>query len=388
MIIENYKFVQKIPYNKKNVEWKVENVTFSTLNLITGRNSTGKSRILNSINALAKILSKKRTIRFIGYTEWAISLRSKKDDIYYYEVKIDEESVLEEKLTINNQKVITRDKFGKGFILAKKINKGGTEGNLEFQVPLNELVVFVKRDAIQHPYLEPIFDWAENQRLFRFNESSQKRHFKITTEGHQNSKENISEHDNIDIFRKGIEQYKENFVKDIQRDMKTIGYNVEDIKITNPLSLKIEVSLPIGKTEFLCIQEDDLDMPTDQHEMSDGMYRAFSLITHINYLVHSKKPSCILIDDIGEGLDFERSCLLIKLLMKKAKKHKLQFITSSNDRFVMNVVPLESWIYLKRAKGGPKIYDINNSKDIFDKFKYTGLNNFDFLATDFVESQE
>lgn len=40
------------------------------------------------------------------------------------------------------------------------------------------------------------------------------------------------------------------------------------------------------------------------------MYRALAVIIHLNYLLLAKKTSCILIDDIGEGLDFERSTAL------------------------------------------------------------------------------
>jgi hypothetical protein len=31
------------------------------------------------------------------------------------------------------------------------------------------------------------------------------------------------------------------------------------------------------------------------------------------------------------------------------------------------------------------VYNYANSRALFDEFKFTGLNNFDFLATDFVE---
>ena len=104
----------------------------------------------------------------------------------------------------------------------------------------------------------------------------------------------------------------------------------------------------------------------------------------INYAVLAGQPSCILIDDIGEGLDFERSCALIKLLMEKARTSSVQLVMSSNDRFVMNAVPLEDWSVLQRHRGGCSVRNYANSKEAFDEFKFTGLNNFDFLAVDYL----
>lgn len=45
-----------------------------------------------------------------------------------------------------------------------------------------------------------------------------------------------------------------------------------------------------------------------------------SLIVHFNYYEFAKIPGVVLIDDIGEGLDYERSTKLIKLLISKAEK--------------------------------------------------------------------
>jgi hypothetical protein len=122
--------------------------------------------------------------------------------------------------------------------------------------------------------------------------------------------------------------------------------------------------------------------------MSQGMFRAFSILIQVNYSQMSKKATCILIDDIGEGLDFERSCLLIDVLRKKADEPKIQLIMSTNDRFVMNNVPLEEWSVLLRHGGRVQVRNYNNSKDVFDEFKFTGLSNFSFLELDFIGSSQ
>ncbi len=95
-------------------------------------------------------------------------------------------------------------------------------------------------------------------------------------------------------------------------------------------------------------------------------------------------PSCILIDDIGEGLDYERASALIKLLIDKAKKSRVQLIMSTNDRFVMNNVPLKYWSIMRRFPNESTIYNYKNSSKQFEDFELTGLNNFDFFTSDFV----
>jgi hypothetical protein len=79
---------------------------------------------------------------------------------------------------------------------------------------------------------------------------------------------------------------------------------------------------------------------------------------------------------------------MIKTLIAKAQKTKMQLLMASNDRFVMNSVPLKFWTLLDRSGSNVHVYNEGNSKKVFENFKFTGLNNFDFLATDFIRSEE
>ena len=135
------------------------------------------------------------------------------------------------------------------------------------------------------------------------------------------------------------------------------------------------------------IVEKDLDFKNPQTQLSQGMWRALALVTHLNSCTFSKNKKLILIDDIGEGLDYERSVAIIDLLISKAKTNDIQLMMTSNDRFVMNEVPLEYWSVLKRKKGIVKMFNLRNSQKQFDEFKYIGLSNFDFFASDFFESE-
>jgi hypothetical protein len=186
------------------------------------------------------------------------------------------------------------------------------------------------------------------------------------------------------MFRKGAQDFGEPFKEAIKRDMADIGYFIEDVGTRTPIS--IIVHSPQGVV-VLYVKEAGLNEITDQIDMSQGMFRALSIIIQLNYSEMTQRPSCILIDDIGEGLDFERSCALIKLLMRKAEKSSVQLIMATNDRFVMNTVPLEAWTVLRRVGPNIKVYNYDNSKERFDQFKFTGMNNFDFFALNFLENE-
>jgi ABC-type lipoprotein export system ATPase subunit len=133
----------------------------------------------------------------------------------------------------------------------------------------------------------------------------------------------------------------------------------------------------------LRVHENDRKAVTDQSEMSDGMFRALSLIIHYNFYQLSNKPLTVLVDDIGEGLDYNRSTNLIKLLIEKSIKSNIQIIMSSNDKFVLNNTDLKYWQIVNRKANVVSIFNFDNSKEIFENFRFTGLNNFDFYISDF-----
>ncbi len=118
--------------------------------------------------------------------------------------------------------------------------------------------------------------------------------------------------------------------------------------------------------------------------MSQGMFRTLSILAQVNYAMMKHTADCILIDDIGEGLDFERSSVLIELLRDKAKQSRFQLVMSTNDQFVMNQVPLEEWSVLQRHGSRVTVKNYENSKEAFEYFKFVGLSNFAFFEMDFV----
>ena len=132
--------------------------------------------------------------------------------------------------------------------------------------------------------------------------------------------------------------------------------------------------------------EAGLEKQVTQRDMSQGMFRAFSVLVQLNYYILCGQKGFVIIDDIGEGLDFARAKLLVALLIRKASASGIQLIMSTNDSFIMNAVDIEHWAVIMREGNKISLFNYENSREIFEEFKFTGLNNFDFYASEFFKS--
>jgi hypothetical protein len=110
------------------------------------------------------------------------------------------------------------------------------------------------------------------------------------------------------------------------------------------------------------------------------MFRALNLAIQLNYWVLAGKKVCMLIDDIGEGLDFDRSTRLIRHLVASTRKHDSQLIMTTNDRFAINGIKLEYLGVLERRGTSVRIINDSVAPEAFSRFSKVGLNNFDFFA--------
>ncbi len=364
MYIESISFERK--YFEKN-KWEIDNFYLSKINLIAGKNASGKTRILNSISTLIDFLREGNIDSDSLYYSWNIKLIKNKIE-YIYDLKIDNSIVLFEELKIDNDIYFSRDKEGKG----KIIYESKKDLELDFAIENSKILLANKRDKIQHLLLEPIFNWINSFYLFEFGDS--------LGQGHRyDIRNNIPNNDKQVVykFKKGLDKFGDKFKNRIIETFNGIGYGIEDIYIKDI----------VYQVYALYIKENSEEI--SQREISQGMFRVLSLVVQITYLeFSSKKNITILIDDIGEGLDFERANNLIKYLVKNAKmqRNKLQLIMTTNDRLVMNNVPLEHWIIVDKDDNGKiNFYSEKTHSKIFKKFKRIGLNNFDFFSSEYYK---
>jgi energy-coupling factor transporter ATP-binding protein EcfA2 len=349
--------------------WKLPEFVLKDINLLVGKNASGKSMSLNVIAAMHRMLKQKQ-LMIAG--KWNLLFRDQ-DLIIRYELELKDQKVVMERFHVDDECRFDRNAEGAGKIFAFKEDK-----LLDFQSPVDELAIFSRRDSIQHPYLEPLNEWVRNVRHYHFGDRLGKDRVIMVIKENDTSVDPSDENATSRILVDGIKKYSNRFVEMIINDMVSIGYKLTDVKLAATPLFK-ESYLP-GVPYLICVQEEGLIGDTNQIDMSNGMFRALSIVIHLNYSLVSGIPSCLIIDDIGEGLDFERSCNLIEVVMNKAKESSVQLIMSTNDRFVMNKVPLEYWSVIRRKGHTSEIINKENSPELFEDFKFTGLNNFDFFA--------
>ena len=371
-------FIKYAEFPQKDNEWSFDGISLSQINLLVGKNATGKTRTLTLINSLADLITGHIPEIFqSGMYEAAFEHEEK---TWKYFLEYDNSQVSKEELCLNDENVLHRGAGNIGRILAADIDD--KPAKIKFQADARKVAILTKRDALQHSFLEPLHEWASSVRHFKFG--GDMGGLAIAVKGVQIELNDRDTSQLIPIMNKALQKYKEEFKKSVITDMESLGYKLDDLEIRRPANAIIRGLIP-GDLVGISAKETGLRSATDQMTMSQGMFRALSLLIQTTYYALEKKGGCIIIDDIGEGLDYERSCLLIDLLRKKALTSSMQLIMSTNNRFIMNKVPLEEWCVLHRSGNKVRGWNYANARDAFERFKITGLNNFDLLATDYVQ---
>jgi len=367
-----------IEYKASPKEWVLKDATFNNINLVVGKNGSGKTRLLNVIAGLAGLLSG-RNRKLFNNAIYKAEFESDCKSVYKYELIISDAKIQSEILVKNDDVLLNRKSNGEGSLRAIDLNN-----DIKFEVPNDELVAVTRLDKIQHPFFNELNEWARSVKHYKFGEQLGKNRL-FTMIGNLGGESSGSDEFLIDaeqvaaIYKKAFEEYKDEFDKAVIKDMNDIGYPCSDVG----LSTTPDISIQGVPAAVLFVKEDDLPSNTEQLVMSQGMFRAFSLLIQVNYSIFSGKHTSILIDDIGEGLDFDRSSRLIDKILKYSKSNKFDLIMTTNDRYVMNNVDLKYWSVIRRDCHEVKLLNKGNSKEIFEKFKFVGLNNFDFFSSEY-----
>jgi energy-coupling factor transporter ATP-binding protein EcfA2 len=357
--------------------WYLNGFTPARINLIVGKNATGKSRTLNIIGNLANLLSGDTKLTFDS-GNYDITFEKDGIPVRYY-LAYEKAKILKEVLIFDQaEPVLNRGPGGEGKIFAAKLNQ-----HIDFQTPEGELASLSRRDSIQHPFFEDLYEWGKSLRHYYFGSALGQHHLLVPFKDPSKVFNPKATDEVANFLRRGVDKYGKQMTDPILTDMKLIGYSLDEIGIAPIPGVVVKGIIPVPELLGLYVKESDLKDRTYQAEMSQGMFRALSLLIQLNLSHLEGTANCILIDDIGEGLDFERSVSLIKILIDKALNSSIQLIMSTNDRFVMNNVPLEYWSVIQRVGGKCRIFNYANSRKLFEEFEFTGLSNFDFLSSEF-----
>lgn len=362
----------------QKIEWLIDNVSLGEINLVVGKNSSGKTRTLNAITDLVSML-KGRGNKTSGPVSYDMTFRN--DEGYMrYELAFDPETIRMERLYVGEDLLLDRGEHGHG-----KIQYESTPGSifLEFEIPHDQLACYAKRDRLQHPFIEIIHEWAMSLRRFDFSGNLGKSRYALKSIFDAKELDlSITNTSLVPVTSVATEQYPE-FKDRVLEEMKGIGYDLLDFGV---ISFSERYNQADQDRYVVYTQEAGLEKQVTQRDMSQGMFRAFSVLIQLNYYILCGQKGLVIIDDIGEGLDYSRAKLLVALLIRKAKAEGIQLIMSTNDSFIMNAVDIEHWAVIMREGNKISLFNYENSRDIFEEFKFTGLNNFDFYTSEFFKS--
>lgn len=342
--------------------WEIKDVSLDTINLIIGLNATGKTRLISIISNLAKIITKKSK-PLSGH--WELEFLNGNGTFTY-------------KLEISN-KIVREEEIKKdGILLLKRTSEEGriksliTNETNSFAPPKEELTLHVRRDKKEYHFLEKLYNWANSFYGYTFTNATPTQ---VTIPNPNISEAKLLE-DLGSVPYLLVEALKNREIKKrIIEDFSTIGYPIKEVGIVKRNIVGISLGIP-----FVEVQEKDLACSTPQFNMSQGMYRAFALLVIIEHILSTNKHCTIAIDDLGEGLDFERSSKIMNLLFDKIRNTNIQLIVTSNDRFLINAADIKYLNLLERKGHIVTSFNYINNKDKFDEFELTGLSNFDFFS--------
>lgn len=344
----------ELSYQDNN--WEIQKLRFDSVNLVVGKNAVGKSRTLNVIDTLNNILKQRAFLH--PNMKWQIIFENNHHELIAYQFTTNVlQNIDYEGIYINQELFLERTNG-----VAKIKSKAGNWTT--FNPPQNKLVLHIRRDILDYPFLEDIINWAENSYGFKFGS--------ITPNKQMFSEENnnlLTKNDLTlaDMLRK-IDS------KILIKNINQIGYLIENISVIGD-----------GHHAKIIIKEKNIVNSIADYQLSQGLFRTLYILIYFEYLISQKQPVTIVIDDLCEGLDYERATKLGQLIFEKCLNTNVQLIATSNDSFLMDVVDLKYWNVLQRD--GNVVTAINNQthEALFKKFKFTGLSNFDFFASDYIQ---
>ncbi|MGM9675788.1 MAG: hypothetical protein ACI3X9_10035 [Bacteroidaceae bacterium] len=342
-------------FRYKEQGWELTDLSpLHSVNLLVARNATGKTRTIRALQNVTSFMQMKETFLGIHTFEADLKYRDmmKPDWKMDYSFKLNNGIVEKEELTVNDVMLIKRTKT-----TAKYENQ-------KINPPSEKLVVQIRRDKDLYPEIEQLMIWAEGVTYVSCSDINP---FTIPGTGNFINPYNFSEL---------VEALSSVEMKKVLATAKGLGYNIASIK-----TIEATKGVRLVQVKERTISNEMVDM-----QLSSGMLRTLYLLCFVSVIKHNKKLSMLLIDDLGEGLDYRRSIDLGKIIFEDFAQNGLQLVASSNDAFLMDVVDISNWQILRRK--GYKVSTINQvaNPDLFRKFRMTGLSNFDLFSSDFIES--
>ena len=335
-------------FEYKEFGWELNDLApLKPVNLFVGRNATGKTRSIRAIQDVTSFLQMGQSAHSF---ETVMKFSSKEDKTWSmeYSFKVNVFKIEKESLIVNGEQLIKRSKTTARY------------KDVKLSPPPEKLIVQIRRDRNLYPDIERLIQWAEGVTMVTCSDIN-------CPLGHS-----LNPYSFCDL----VDSLSEVEKKKVLSQAKKLGYNISDIKTIDAAR----------NCQFVQVKERFVPHLITDMDLSNGMYRTLYLLCFLSFIKQETNLSLLLIDDLGEGLDYSRSVDFGKMIFDDCKEYGLQLIASSNDAFLMDVVDIANWQVLNRKNGKVTAINSENNPDLFRKFRMTGLSNFDFFSSDFIDS--
>ena len=332
-------------FSYKTSGWELTEMNaIQATNLLVGKNAAGKTR---TIRALQNVTSYMRMETFLfqeGIFKAKMQFVDPEDASWNmtYLFEIEKGDVKAEQLTVCGKTLIKRD--------AQKTLLNGDIIN-----PPKE----------EYPDVEALMEWAEGVIAISCSD--------INPYTILNVKPGYI---NPIPFSALVEALSKDDKKTVIDEAKRLGYEIMDIALVNAN----------GEIKLVAVKERNIQSGILDFQLSSGMIRVLYILCFLEYVKHERTHSMLLIDDLGEGLDYSRAIHLGRKVFEVCEQENMQLIASSNESFLMDVVDIAKWQIVRRNNSKLSVINQTNMPGLFDEFRMTGLSNFDLFSSDFIDN--
>lgn len=326
----------KIDFCATNYKFLDENVSKNKIlksTLFVGENASGKTQILKAIDFLLNLLFLNNDIDFVIFKSFYNNKKSFKltytfdvdNNEIFYEIELGINKIINEKLTLNNNTIISRMGTNADFTYNNETKHFDD---------INEKLLFARRIYFDTKFyddklLNKWFDFLKNSVIVNCYER--------TIHCYNNNK--LLKHDYLD--QNGTETINEFFKK--------INYN-QQIKFDTSTDNK-EVPFNVktnDNSKFVSFIKDNTNVYIAEQFESTGNLTLLQLLPSI---IHATKNECLLIiDEFSSGFHNELEECLVKYFQHYSKQSQMIF-TSHSTNLLNNTLLRPDQIYSVSFKG-------------------------------------
>lgn len=337
-------------------DWRLEGMNaVQQTNLLVGKNASGKTRTLKALQRVTSLLLMRPLLENEPYIGARLTFSEPADANWgmNYSFTLARGEVINEELDVCGISLIKRE---------------GEQAEMKGETitpPKDKLVVQVRRDRNAYPEVETLIEWAEGVNMISCSDINPLTILK----GLSNFVSPIP-------FSDLVNALTEEDGKKLIAEAKQLGYHLRNIGTVQANS----------ELKLVAVREESVSDMLVDFQLSSGMLRVLYILCFLEYVKKKKGQLTLLIDDLGEGLDYSRATLLGKKVFEVCEKEGVQLIASSNDSFMMDVVDISKWQIIRRDNKRLTVLNQTNTPELFQRFRMTGLSNFDLFSSDFIDN--